>query len=257
MPDINDFLAILRAIVVHHSPAELCGRLNSFIVVDQMTQLNADNAGVKFKDYAKGHFWSRDWFNQGASPNDIKKQYDALVVRAMSVEPYREDTESKKWVYPLHLNVVGQIQCDYCPDGCDDTLAGRRLEVAKTLQHVIDEMQTYQQYSIVPAAGDPFTGWASTAQVTALVENGTWTSAEFNGKRLTNYIQNQTFDCFIPDWSSLNRINRRVTEKDSLLDNVVAIATVIYFEVCDATTPFGFDYETHSIQELGVVRCAC
>lgn len=255
--NITDFLNILRAIAIHHSPTDLCGRINTFGVVESMTQLNSDNGQWTHKHYRDGLFWARDWFNGGADPNKLKKEYDLMVVRGLSVEPYRMDTESKNWIYPLHLNIVGQVKCEFCPEGCTDTREGRRLQIAKTLQYVIDEMMTYQQYNIVPASGDPFTGWANEAQAAALVGNGTWTSATFTGRRLDTYIKNEAFDTFVPDWSSLNRINKRVTEKTSLADDVVAIAVAIYVQVCDPVTPFGFDYESHAVQELGVVKCNC
>lgn len=255
--NITEFLQILRSVAIHHSPDDLCGRLNTFAVVDQMTQLNADNAEMTRKHYEEGYFFSRDWYNGGADPNKIAKEYDMLIVRGLSIEPYRTDTDSKKWVYPLHLNVVGQLRCEFCPEGCIDTKEGRRLQVAQTLQQVIDELLTYQKYNVTPATGDPFTAWASTAQAAALIGNGTWTDAVWTTERLTTYIKNDAFDIFIPDWSSLNRVNRRVTEKDSLIDGVVAVAVAVYVEICDPTSPFGFDYETHSIQELGVVKCNC
>lgn len=253
--NITEFLNIIRAISIHHAPPDLCGRINTFGVVEQMTQLNSDNGEWTQQHFEDGLFWARDWHNGGCDPNKLQKEYDLLVVRAFSVEPYKEDTHGKKWVYPLHLNIIGQVKCEFCPDGCVDTKEGRRLQVAQTLQHVLDEMMTYQKYNVTTSEAENMTVWASEAQKEYLIGNGTWATATVTGIRLDTYIRNEAFDIFVPDWSSLGRINRRIAGKESLMDGVVAVAVAVYVEVCDPITPFGFDYETHDVQELGIVKC--
>lgn len=257
LTSISEILGILRSIVVHHKPANLCGRLNTFAVLDRMTQLNASNAEMTYQHYLEELFWERDWANDGADPNKMEKRYDALIVRAGSIEPFKSDKEAKTWVLPLMLNIVGEIKCEYCPEGCTDTKEGRRMQIIQTMQQVIDELMTYQKYEIEPATGTPFTAWSNEAQAAALITAGTWTDAVPTSIRLDASIMQDGFDIFVPDWNSLGRVSQRLVGHDTLVDNVVAVAARIDIEICDPTPEFSFFYETEAVQEVGIVKCNC
>jgi len=249
---ISEFQNILRAVAIHHKPADLCNRLNSFAVVDRMTQLNATNAEMVMQHYTQGMFWARDWYNQGAKPNALCTEYDMLVLEAVK-GAQKTDITDRGFTVTLYLVVVGKVD----PGGkCPCTIEGKRTAVMKTLNEVVTELVSYQQYEIDPATGSNFTGWASEGQAAAMILAGTWTSATPTGRRLdVSLIQPEGFAFWVPEWNSLKPFGSGATGRNTLIDGVVAVATQINLEICNPNTAANWKYDVPSANGLGVVKC--
>lgn len=249
----KEFLGILRSAVINHRGTQ-CSRLNSFLVVDKMRQLNADNAEMTFQHYQNGLFWDRDWSNGGAKPSNLAFKYDSLVVRAGNFESYR-GIDNRDTVRTFFLNVVGQVDCSWCPKGCNHTKEGRRIDVLNMANEYMNELRTYAKYEIVEGA-DTYTAWASAGQVGTLVGNGTWASATETGDYLFSHIVNTEVDFFVPDWNSVKRTAENITKKTTLVDGVVAIASMLHVRICDETQK-AWKYDVPDPKKVGVVRCDC
>lgn len=245
---------ILRSIVIHDAP-QPCGRLNCFAVIDRIKQLNATNAEMTYKHYTDGLFWARDWYNGGADPSKLAKEYDILMVEAF--KSFRKvDMQTRSYIFPLYLTIAGQIQCEACPGECSDTIEGKRLQLADKMNKVLAELLSYEKYEITPATGAPFTGWATPGQVEALLTAGTWTTANATGWMLDASIQAGELEVYVPLWNSLSRPeSSSIREsKDSLVDNVAAITAQINFQICTSQSG-SFRYEIPDVDGLGVVKC--
>lgn len=252
--NISDIYGILRSIVIHDAPAA-CGRLNCFAVLDRIQQLNATNAEMSFKHYTQGLFWARDWYNKGASPNELSKEYDILLVE--SLKSFRKaDPQSKSYWLPLYITVAGQIQCEACPGECADTAEGKRAQLADKLNAVIGELFSYEKYDVTPASGDPFTAWVTPGQASALITAGTWTAADATGWRFDASVQAGEMEFYVPLWNSLSRPESSTIRegKSSLVDNVAALTVAIQVEICNTEAGL-FKYDTPNVDGLGVVKC--
>ena len=65
MITIQDIYGIFRQIVIDF-PYHKTRRLNTFAILDDRTEFNAENFEKKYEQYVNGFFWSRSWVAAGA-----------------------------------------------------------------------------------------------------------------------------------------------------------------------------------------------
>ncbi len=257
LTNTNEFYNILRAIVIHSKP-DPCNRLNMFAVMDDRNKLNQSDAGMTMSHYDKGLFWARDWVNKGRSPNDICREYDALIV-----DPPREATMKspgeKSYTVMFDFAIVGQVKCESCPSSCMDTVEGKRGQLIAKMHEVLRELGSYQLYNVIPVSGSAYTAWLSEGQAAHMTtQTAIYSSVTPRGKMLSASFMAGASPIYQPSWNNLSRSQAKllgVDGKTSLIDNVVAIATSLAVTFCNPNPSISYVYENPSSAALGLVKC--
>lgn len=137
----QEIYSIWRQIVID-STYQKVGQLNSFAVLDSLSQLNAVNGEMSPDDYKKGFYWSRSTRNRGGLPSTIKLEFDLLFCETIKTSnmdsPSDRDTR-----HQLFVSVASPTQCPN--DRLIPEIDDRNLV---NLQSAIREFLSYGLYSV-------------------------------------------------------------------------------------------------------------
>jgi hypothetical protein len=168
-------------------------RLNCYAYLDSRAQYNAPDLGMTYEDYTNGYFWNRDWINQGALSDAIRKDYAMLLIehKYVSLEDMDGTGEQARFI----LSVVDTPSC------------GKRVnldrprevvyEDCKTmLKAAVYEMGRYKPIDITPTVGDPYTAWMTEDRAQAMQDAGVISSFVPVGGDVWSSIWTEMFEIY-------------------------------------------------------------
>ena len=75
-------------------------QVNTFYHLDRMPDFNNQALGATMDLYHEGRFWSRDWANSGASPDEICAQWPIAVLEDQDIEDGRGQSSTNTGLHP-------------------------------------------------------------------------------------------------------------------------------------------------------------
>lgn len=251
---IIDIYKIWRQIVID-SPYLAGGQLNSFAVIDSLSQLNSVTTELTHEDYRKGFFWSRSTANKGATKGLVKMEYDLLYVETVKTSnvssPFGGET-----CHPMFISVASPVECETCNYRNIPEIDEQNLF---NLQTALREFFTYGLYKVIYNGmeyldGSPMTGfdgeqWLFLAGETSELWLSEGRAAWLNAK--------DEFMVSGPKKVITSIVNPgpiEIFQGGKYLDNL-RIKTV-QIEVCNCVIPVkAFNYQDMTTTELLMLKC--
>lgn len=137
-------------------------QINTFFLIDNPPEIHLDTLGATYQDYLDRLFWSRDWVNGGANPNNLKGQLPAIF--AETVENTVECLDSSDMVTTWAFVLVDKLPCETCPNPNGITAPGLKDQLLRTMRIFLNEFYTYEQW-VVDFDGIEQTVWISRGRV--------------------------------------------------------------------------------------------
>lgn len=125
---LHDVYELLKEFVKNYpNHSNRCRRLQTFAVLESVTQLNTENLGKTILDKNKPFFFSREWASKQHNPSKLSFNFPALIAfdrGTTFVDPF---SKKIKTCYSLDIGVFDKFDQD-CADkksGCKDPCASR------------------------------------------------------------------------------------------------------------------------------------
>ncbi len=258
--EVLDIYKLFRQIVIDSPYLSGGGQLNSFAVLDNLSQLNAANEEMSFADYRKGWFWSRATENKGGQPKNIKLEYDMLMVETVK-SSIMTSPFSNEICHPMFISVASPVECEGCKHRTIPEIDQRNLF---NLQVALREFFTYGLYDVVmeglgSLGGAPIVSlnddgdddllglegadqgklWLSEARA-AWINAQEGTSAHGPRKVITSYVNPTPLDIF---------------QGGKYIDNLRM--KTVQIEICNCAPDLtqNFNYQPMSTNELLMLKC--
>lgn len=232
----QDLTAIIKQAVVDmkYRPGLV---VNSFLLTDTLPNFSDSTFGATYKQFEAGSFWSRHWFNQGASRSKIKADFPVLLMDsapdAFSVECPGDETG----VATYDIIVVDRIGCEECPDGPDRSPEQVSDNCFQMLKAIIDEVYNYALWDVFDQAEQQdFKSWISKGRI----EAGQYDDG-FDVVMIDDIVGHfMPNDIVYRQWG--NNIERR------------GYAAQVSFMLCPPGGQVEFNYQSLTPKKVGVVK---
>lgn len=136
-------------------------QVNTFYHLDRMPDFNNQALGATMDLYHEGRFWSRDWANSGASPDEICAQWPIAVLEDQDVED--ECLWEKEYEFELELVIMDRLTCDNCPNFQEQTSTQVQKNTFDALRSLMNEIMSFE-YNTMNDGSDDRNEWMSTGR---------------------------------------------------------------------------------------------
>lgn len=160
MLDLQTIFQIFRQTVIDY-PYHECRRLNTFAVVDALSQFNQETLGKTWEDVKFGSYWVRN-----ISPQSLQKKSAILAIETK--DAYKNSFDSSLMDYDIWINVLDHNQCDDCD--CNRSIDQVDIDNAYMLSAIISELAKYNLYNVDAGSG-PVDLWLSEGRYQALKDS--------------------------------------------------------------------------------------
>lgn len=113
--------------------------VNTFAETRSVPQFSKPGFGFEYADYLNGYFWSREWVNRKAIPDEISGEYPALFLE-------EGDTVRETELTEIAGVLVDRIECGTCPDADRRTSAKVRANLRIAARSILKHVEEYKLY---------------------------------------------------------------------------------------------------------------
>lgn len=230
-------LNIARQIVIDWEYSK-CSRVNTFFVLHNRTDWNADNMGRTYKDSLAHEFWTRDGIDK--TKNHARYPALAVEINSGSFVNMSEYPDRSQFCGSFFFTLGQQVTCDGCDQDCVKTLTQIDTENFRMLGIFIGEMLNYKFYELSKVGEEVVRGWMASHRYQDFIDDG-WQVEDSCGV-LSDLLPSQ----FIP--------NIVINGSDFGVDNVRSVSVAMEFCDCFQET-VNFKTDNTLPKVSGVVQC--
>lgn len=135
-------IQVLKDIAQRSDNPDVHCRINSFVVLDQLSDLSKPDYNKTDRDYEVGHAW-----NRYLSSTDTK-MHD-MVLFVMQKYCYRKALNNKERCIKLLIGVAQSEKCVGCPENYTKTKDEVDIQNENMVWDVLDQFRSYRQYDVM------------------------------------------------------------------------------------------------------------
>lgn len=168
MLTLEDILLIFRSIVIAF-PWHNKRRLNTYALVDNIRDLNAENLQKNYEQFDAGYFWAREWVDSGASRDTLKTDYDLLFLECKQMTILDLFRNPKPVSYKIFITIASPVKCN---DGTERSWEQVDRDNREMMVMVLTELYTVKLYEITIEAvgegeGETYHQWMTPGEAAA------------------------------------------------------------------------------------------